>query len=48
MRAIRTWICFTLAFHTPIDRISWRAFLWLVARSELYGAPGSTDQSRQD
>lgn len=36
---MKAWICFHLAFHTPIDRISWRAFLWLVARSELYGKP---------
>ena len=29
-------VCFWIAFRTPIDRVSWRAFLWLVSKSKLY------------
>jgi len=37
---MKAWICFHLAFHTPIERISELAFLWLVSHAEIYGRYG--------
>ena len=31
LRLLRGWPAYIICIYTPLDRVSWRAYLWLLA-----------------